>query len=203
MFHDSQYSCIERPGVEERPDIRGLACRSPNCAAFVDGTKKYRFRPLSKKFEEERLSGHHKKLFYSLLVWNDVYGIVICVEINLSAMVHGRGKYRNSDPYCYLQDFFADDKAVIEDKGFQGKGLHIIYASICDMCSSVAYLGSFNKDIGEKWISNEWSISHILSRLRSFCHWCLEDVLLPMIYSVEGVLVHRKIWEEGWPSVQM
>lgn len=57
--------------------MHGLVFGFPKCVAFVDGTKQKTVRPLDDDTQEERYDGHHKMHCFSVLLWTDVYGVII------------------------------------------------------------------------------------------------------------------------------
>lgn len=101
---------------------------------FVNGMTKYCFRSLIPEVGEERLSGHYREFFYSPLLWINVYGIIIRVDIILSGKLHDRRMYMNTELVQYADEYLSNDEAAMADSRYQGKGRNLIFLFKNDVC---------------------------------------------------------------------
>lgn len=113
---DSQ---IKWPDAESRKHIRGFVCGFGGCEAFVYGTKQQRFRPGDAIVQEQRYDRHHKFHCFAVLLWTDVYGLIIRIDITLVGSRHDRGIYNDSAPYRLPQDFSLPASIPSPIKGFR------------------------------------------------------------------------------------
>jgi hypothetical protein len=87
---------IEWPGPAKRRAMRGILCGFPQAIGFVDGTKAKAFRPTDPKVQELRYDGHHHFHAYSVLVWCNIFGDFILLDISLNGVDHDRMLFNNS-----------------------------------------------------------------------------------------------------------
>lgn len=99
---DDPTCMIKWPYQEDRKDMEGIIYGFPKFVAFVEGMKHHTIRPKlshperrvarrqGHEKEKELFSGHQHTFCQSTLVWNDVFGILIRPDINLTRRIHDR-----------------------------------------------------------------------------------------------------------------
>lgn len=164
----------------------------PKCVALADEMKQHIFlmkrshskrsiaRRQGHKNEKELFSGHHHKFCYSTFVQNDVYEVIIRLDIHLSGSVHDRRRYNDSEPYHNPFLILAminkslpilDFKMMVSIPSFRSRGINattLATEGACHVSSIVNVIafipGSMNRDIRKQSIRNEWSARIISNR---------------------------------------
>lgn len=194
----NEHAAIRWPTAEERIAMRGLVFGFENCVAFVDGTKQKAFRPKDKDLQEKRYDGHHHFHCFSVLLWTDVFGVIIHLDITLEGSRHDRGIYNISEPVRNPQTYFASEECAMGDTGFQGPGDHIVFPLKRNQSRHFGLRSQMNRDIRRQRIRNEWSVGLVSNRFRIFLgRWPFEDCLFPTVYTVAAMLVNYRIRKSG------
>lgn len=161
---------VEWSDTEERRNMCGLVYSFPNYFAFVYGMKQHTFRlkgshkcmkiATRRGKEKEKLlfSGQHHSFCHYTLVWTDLYGLIIRIDINLNGSMHDRRLYNNSEPYRNPTEYFSEKEKLIVDTRFQGDGSHIVFPFKRNQCHGYVRRSHMNRDIRKQRIRNEWSV---------------------------------------------
>ena len=135
---------------------------------------------------------------FAVLLWTDVYGVIIRLEITLQGHRHDRGIYNDSDTYRCPSIYFTDDEVAMADKGFEGDGAHIIFPVKRRRNNNFPLRAQMNRDIRMQRIRNEWSIGLLSNRFRLFLgRWSLLPELFPIMYRTAALLVNLRIRRTG------
>ncbi|PXF49312.1 hypothetical protein BWQ96_00886 [Gracilariopsis chorda] len=93
---------------EERLNMERLLVGFPFCVFFVDGNKSKRWRAGDEKEQETAYDGYKKCHCWALLVFCDIFGRFIRVEISDHGAESDRSLYTNSDVHRNCESYLAD-----------------------------------------------------------------------------------------------
>ena len=188
---------IKWPYAAERQGMRGLVYGFPNAVAFCDGCKCRVFRPMNHATQQLRYDGHHKIHCFAVLVWVDVFGTYIRLDISLLGSQHDRGIFNQSGPMRSPNSYFFGEEHCIGDTGFQGEG-----RVVCPMKSNqgmhFVYRAMFNKDLRRQRVCNEWGVGYINNRFRMFLgRWPFSPELFPICYESVAMMANWRWRRRG------
>ena len=91
-LHDTfMLACpIVWPSAAERREMEGLVNGFPSGIIFVDGTNDRRRRPTDTQEQLPAYDGHHHFHCFSVLVWMDLYGLIVRVDVSSLGAYHDR-----------------------------------------------------------------------------------------------------------------
>lgn len=87
---------------------------------FANGTKQAIFRPGYEEEHNSTYDGHNHIPFYAVLLWTDVFGIIIGVFITLIGSRHDRGFYNDCNPFKDPIYYVSHNQLVIANLDFIG-----------------------------------------------------------------------------------
>ena len=136
-----------------------------------------------------------------MLVWTDVFGVIIRLDISLQGSSHDRFLYTMSEVFQSPSEFFSNGQVAMADMGFQGEG-NLVYPFKRNQGRDFTFRREFNRDIRSQRIRNEWSIGLVSNRFRQFLgRWSLDESLFIQTYTVACHLVNFRIRSSGRPPV--
>ena len=179
---------IRRPDAAERGFMEGLLLGFPRCIFFVDGNKNKRWRPGENQEQERAYDEYKKAHVWSVLVFCDLYGRFIRLEISDKGAESDRNMYKSSEVYHNLSDFLAAGKHGMADMGFGGSGGLVVPYKRNESTEWI-HRSSYNRYIRQQRMVNEWGIGYINNRFRIFLgRWPLKKELLPIDYNTAAML---------------
>lgn len=184
--------------ISGRQAMQGLVYGFSKCIAFVDSTKQQVFRPLDAQIQESRYECHYRFHSFSLLLWTDVYRVIMLLDMIIVGSMHDSGTNNDSAPYRDPASYFSGGEFAIGDTGFQGAGEHIVCPSKKYQATGFSLRSTMNRYIRQQRIRNEWAVGLISNRFRLFLgRWPLEDNYFHILYEVAALLVNWRIRRTG------
>lgn len=92
----------------------------PKCVFFIDGNKDKRWCPKSSHGQERAYDRYKKRHMWSILVYSDLFGRFISLEISDKGAKSHRYIYTCSDVYRRSGDFSAGEQHGMANMGFAG-----------------------------------------------------------------------------------
>ncbi|PXF47704.1 hypothetical protein BWQ96_02566 [Gracilariopsis chorda] len=158
---------VRWPSHAERIHMEGLVIGFPFCVFFFDGNKNKRWRPGDAKEQEKAYDGYKKCHCWALLVFCDIFGRFIRVEISDHGAESDRSLYTNSDVCPNRESYLADGQHGMADMGFAGDGELVVPYKRTESASWLYRTEHYN-DIRKQSMVNEWVIGFINNRYRLF-----------------------------------
>lgn len=75
----------------------------------------------------KRYDGHHKFHTFGVSVWTNIFGVINRLDISVAGCDLDLTLYNNCMPYRLPSFYISGSQFVIADKGFSGKGKHIVF----------------------------------------------------------------------------
>lgn len=72
----------------DRKAQKGLVYAFPKADPLVDGTRMKTFRTENREKQSTQYCGHHHFHYFKLLLWNDVFGLIIRLDMTMSGSEH-------------------------------------------------------------------------------------------------------------------
>lgn len=91
-------SFIKWPCAVERGEMKGLIFGFEQCIGFVDGTKQYFSDQPRWSFEKNGTAGT-TKIFHFVLLWTDVYGMEIRLDLKLEGAENDQSTYNETGSF--------------------------------------------------------------------------------------------------------
>lgn len=115
------------PTAAERRSIHGLVCGFPKCVAIFDGTKQKIFCPSDDNDQDDTFCGQHYFNYYSALVWNDIFGMVIHLNMIWVVFNQDRDVYNEKDVHKFPLRLYESDEYAIANWVFLGEGKNTVF----------------------------------------------------------------------------
>jgi len=180
-LHDTlMVACpIVWPSSAERKEMEGLVNGFPSGILFVDGTKVHRRRPSDAQEQLRAYDGHHHFHCFSVLVWVDVFGLIVRVDVCALGFFHDRRLFSQTGPQLSPATYFNGEQHAIGDTGFMGPSRVLVCPFRRNADETGVDRDAWNTDIRRSRIRNEWGIGDVKNRFRLFLgRWSYEPELL-------------------------
>lgn len=148
--------------------MEGLCYVFPDAVCFVDGKKFQAWIPKEKGTQMNRYDEQQKIHAFIILVWVDVFGVIIEVDIFSGESLPDRTLYKNCAQCREPARFFDESHKAIAIVGFQGKGKNLIFPFKTNQATRRVTKQKFNKPISSQRVRNKLSIILIKNRFRLF-----------------------------------
>ncbi|PXF44638.1 hypothetical protein BWQ96_05633 [Gracilariopsis chorda] len=146
---------IRSLSAKERCSMEGLVIGFPSCVFLVDGNKNKRRRPKHSNEQELAYDGYKKSHCYSILLFYDIFGRFIRVEITDHGAESDHSLYTRSDFYRNRERYLFNAQHGMADMGFAGDGELVVPYKRTESTSWL-YKNEHNKEIRQQHTVNEW-----------------------------------------------
>lgn len=102
-----------------------LVVEFPKSVCIVDETKISTLSPYNCRDHQATYDGHHHLPCLSSISWNNIYGVIICVDCTIPGIMYDHTIFSDRDPYHESALFFFPGQNEIGDKRFTGKERHV------------------------------------------------------------------------------
>lgn len=178
----AQFS-ITWPDAEERELMHDLVVGFPRCGGFVDGSNIGRPRPEDEEMQEAVYCGHHKTHCWATMIWNDIWGIYIKVDVAYLGSTHDQKLFEQTLPYSAPDLHFSQDEHLLSDTGFIGDGDVCVFPFENGQGLDFALRGDHSQKIRTNRMTNEWSVVYNSNRHRIFLgKWTLSPERFPICF---------------------
>jgi len=190
-LHDTfMLACpIVWPSAAERWEMEGLFNGVPSGIIFVDGTKVRRWRPTDTQEQLRAYDGHHYCHCFSVLVWVDVYRLIVRVDASSLGACHDRRLFTRTGPHLSPASYFDGDQHAIGDTGFIGPSRVLVCPFGRNAEEADVDQGEWNPNIRKSRIRNEWGIWDVKNRsLVSLGRWSYGSELFASFFELCAML---------------
>jgi len=169
-LHDTfMLACpIVWPSAAERREMECLVNGFPSGIIFVDGTKVRRWRATHTQEQLQAYDGHHHFHCFSVLVWVNVYGLIVRVDVSSLGACHDWRLRTQTELHLLPASYFDGDQHAIGDTGFIGPSRVLVCPFRKNAEEADVDQGELNTDIRQSSIRNEWGVRDVKSRFRVF-----------------------------------
>ena len=189
---------IRCPDELEREAIEGLIIGFPKCVFFVDGNKNRRWRPGENSEQERAYDGYKKAHAFSILVFCDIYGRFIRIEVSDKGAESDRNMYTTSDVFKNSDESLSTGQHGMADMGFAGSG-ELVVPYKRNESTMWMYRSIYNKCIRKQRMVNEWGIGYVNNRFRLFLgRWPFEKELFSLAYYTVAMLSNWQFDRRGF-----
>lgn len=141
---------------------------------------------------------HHNLHFFGLLVWTDIFGVFIRLDISFVRCYHDCTLYITSMTYRLPSSYFLGSQFLIFDKGFCRKGNNVLFSYKSDQLRQWKRRDHTNRATRRHCMLNERSIGLFRNRFKLFLgHFTLHEFLFDITFTVAVLLVNYRIWRDG------
>eukprot|EP00173_Palmaria_palmata_P003622 Plantae.Rhodophyta-Palmaria_palmata.ctg3841.p2 GENE.Plantae.Rhodophyta-Palmaria_palmata.ctg3841~~Plantae.Rhodophyta-Palmaria_palmata.ctg3841.p2 ORF type:complete len:188 (+),score=21.68 Plantae.Rhodophyta-Palmaria_palmata.ctg3841:329-892(+) len=169
------------------------------CIGFVVGAKLGRLRP-EDEAEQERVYDRRKLCHcFAFLVWIDVFGQYLRIDIIEFGAIHDRRFYEQTPPYVSPGEHFSDGEHLLADAGFIGDGEECACPFKKGMGLDFALRGVWNRSIRGVRMLNEWAVGFITNRHRIFLgRWPFDPALFSPAFELCALMANDVFKGRGY-----
>lgn len=133
-----------------------------------------------------------------MLVFCDLYGRFIRLEISDKGAESDRNLYTSSEVYQNPSDFLTAGQLGMADMGFGGSGALVVPYKNKESTEWI-HMTNYNRYIRRQRMVNEWGIGYINNRFRIFLgRWPFEKELFPIAYNTAAMLCNWQFDRRGF-----
>jgi len=131
------------------------------------------------------------------LVWVDVFGLIVRVDVYAPGSCHDRRLFTQTSPQLSPATYFDGEQHAIGDTGFIGSSRVLVFPFRRNTDETGVDRDAWNTDIRRSRIRNEWGIGDVKNRFRLFLgRWSYEPELFAPTFELCCMLCNWR-WKQS------